>query len=139
MGAGFPLHVVSERGAPFSDLVDHISVPGVQGSLGIYHGHAPLLSRLKPGVLKITRCDGGIDMMMLEGGLIEVQRTGVTILANSFQRAEELDRERALRARDRAQECLRACSDEARLRQAYAKLEAALARLHILDAVSARS
>lgn len=132
------LTVVSEQGDRFSGPVDHLSVPGVQGSLGLYPGHAPLLSRLKPGVLKITHPDGEIEMMMLEGGLIEVQPTGVTILANHFQRAEDLDRDRALRARDKAQACIRNCADGERLRWAYAKLEAALARLHILDAKHAR-
>lgn len=133
MGLSFQLNVVSERGEYFSGSVDHVTVPGVDGSLGIYFGHAPLLAQLKPGVLEIARPDGEMERMLLEGGIVEVQRTGTTVLANTCRRAGDLDRDRALRACENARECIHSCSDEERVRQAYARLEVALAQLRVLE------
>lgn len=100
------LDIVSAEREIFSDIVEMVIVSGEIGELGITPGHAPLLTRLKPGNIRVTRQGGREDIYYVSGGMLEVQPFYVTILADLVERAEDLDEERALAAKKRAEEAL---------------------------------
>ena len=99
--------VVSVERIVFSDSVDMVLAPGVDGVLGILPHHAPLLTTLVPGEITIRKAGQEDVFMAIGGGFIEVRPDRVTILADSAERAEEIDIERAEAARRRAEERLR--------------------------------
>jgi F-type H+-transporting ATPase subunit epsilon len=98
--------VVSVERIVFSDSVDMVLAPGVDGVLGILPHHAPLLTTLVPGEITIRKAGQEDVFMAVGGGFIEVRPDRVTILADSAERAEEIDIERAEAARRRAEERL---------------------------------
>lgn len=103
---------------------------GVAGELGILPQHAPLLTQIKPGTLKITLADGNEELLYVSGGVLEVQPNKVTVLADVAQRSEELDEERAQAAMRAAEEAIQSGADidyakaQAELAQAAAQLQA---------------
>ncbi|MBM4458833.1 MAG: F0F1 ATP synthase subunit epsilon [Chloroflexi bacterium] len=98
--------VVSVERTVFSDDVDMVLAPGIEGQLGILPHHAPLMTALAPGELIIRRAGQDDLSMVVGGGFMEVRPDRVTILADSAERAEEIDIARAEAARQRAQERL---------------------------------
>ena len=114
--------VYSEEG------VDRLIVPGVEGELGVLTLHAPLLTMIQPGVMRIVK-DGDEVEMAITGGFIEVRDNRVTILADAAERAEEIDEVRAEEARRRAQRLLEEREAEVDLARAEASLRRALIRL----------
>ena len=114
--------VYSEEG------VDRLIVPGVEGELGVLTLHAPLLTMIQPGVMRIVK-EGDEVEMAITGGFIEVRDNRVTILADSAERAEEIDEVRAEEARGRAQRLLEERKAEVDLASAEASLRRALIRL----------
>ena len=98
--------VVSVERTVFSDDVDVVLAPGIEGQLGILPHHAPLMTALAPGELIIRRADKGDLYMVVGGGFMEVRHDRVTILADSAERADEIDIARAEAASQRAQERL---------------------------------
>ena len=99
----------------------------------ILPGHTPLISRIRPGTVKIVRADQGEENIFVAGGILEVQPGSVTVLADTAIRAADLDEARALEARQRAEEALRNAKDKADI----AVVEAELAML-AAQAVAAR-
>lgn len=120
--------VTAERVVYSEEGVDRIIVPGVVGELGVLPQHAPLLTMIQPGVLRIVKRDDEIEMV-ISGGFIEVREDRVTILADAAERAEEIDVARADAARQRAQTLLSERAAEMDLSRAQAELARALARL----------
>jgi F-type H+-transporting ATPase subunit epsilon len=123
------LEVVTPDRQVVHESVTSVTVPGKNGYLGILPGHAPLLSELKTGELGYTH-EGTNHYLAVCWGFAEVLPDRVIVLAHTAERAEEIDRARAERALERAQERLKKVSDPAidaeRAREAYAR---ALARL----------
>ncbi len=114
--------VYSEEG------VERLIVPGVEGELGVLTLHAPLLTMIQPGVMRIVK--GGDEVeMAITGGFIEVRDNRVTILADAAERAEEIDETRAEAARRRAERALEERGPEVDLAKAEASLKRALIRL----------
>jgi F-type H+-transporting ATPase subunit epsilon len=112
---------------------DMVVVPGMAGEMGILPNHAPLLSTMKFGILKV-RTKGGEEVFTVAGGLIEVQPHLITILANSAENVEEIDVARAEAARHRAEEMLEQGPPPDS--DTYLKMEAALRRSNLrLEAV----
>ncbi len=103
-----PLHleIVTSDRTVFDGEVDMVTVPGGAGVMGILPQHAPVLSTLKPGELRVKRNDE-IQEFAIGGGFIDIHSNRVIILADSAERAEEIDIARAEAARLRAQEMLR--------------------------------
>ena len=114
--------VYSEEG------VDRLIVPGVEGELGVLTLHAPLLTMIQPGVMRIVK-EGDEVEMAITGGFIEVRDNRVTILADAAERAEEIDEVRAEEARRRAQRLLEDREAEVDLARAEVSLRRALIRL----------
>ncbi|ARP83891.1 F0F1 ATP synthase subunit epsilon [Bordetella genomosp. 8] len=117
--------VVSAESAIFTGEAKFVVLPGESGELGILPGHTPLISRIRPGTLKIVREDNSEENVFVAGGILEVQPGSVTVLADTAIRAADLDEAKAEAARQKAQEALRNAKDKADI----AVVEAELAML----------
>ncbi len=109
----------------FAGDVDIVVAPGVDGEMGILPHHAPLLTTLKPGVMRVRHA-GTEEVFAISGGVMEVRPDIVTVLADSAERADEIDVARAEEARQRAELSLRAGLPPNS--EAYLAAEAALRR-----------
>jgi F-type H+-transporting ATPase subunit epsilon len=125
--------VVSAEAAIFTGEAKFVVLPGEAGELGILPGHTPLISRIRPGTLKIVREDNSEENVFVAGGILEVQPASVTVLADTAIRAADLDEAKAEAARQKAEEALRNAKDKADI----AVVEAELAML-AAQAVAAR-
>ena len=127
------LEVVTPTRLVVSQDVDLATAPGEDGEFGVMANHAPLLASLKIGEMRITD-DGNVVRMAVSGGFCEVSNNKMTVLAEAAERAEEIDVDRALRAKERAEKRLQEAAagkadiDEAR---AMAALQRALVRLKV--------
>ena len=123
-----PLRVVSVERSLFEGDVDFIVATGIDGEIGILPRHAPLMTILKPGALKITQ-GGQEQLLFVGGGFLEVLPDRVTVLADVAEHAEEISEERAEEARRRAQEKLAGtltAAEETEFQNALAIAEARL-------------
>lgn len=128
------VEVVSSEERIFSGVADFIVVPTVQGELGIYARHEPIMSLVRPGVLRVTKSESKEEVLVaISGGILEVQPDKVMILADVAIRSSEMDAERAEKARATALEKLKNSSDEKTQAKAQAALAAAIAELKALD------
>lgn len=123
--------VTAER-MVYSDDVDVVIAPGVEGQLGILPNHASLLTMLQPGEL-VVRKEGEETEMFVSGGFLEVMQNRVTLLADVAERAEEIDIARAEEAKRRAEERIKQAPPEMDLAVAEAALRRALARIKIAE------
>ena len=124
--------VTAERLVYSEEGVERLIVPGVEGELGVLALHAPLLTMIQPGVLRIVKGNDEVEMA-ITGGFIEVRQNRVTILADAAERAEEIDAVRAEEARRRAQRRLEERASEEDLARAEASLARALARIKVAE------
>ena len=111
--------------------VDEVIAPGSLGELGVLPNHAPLITSLQPGELRV-KSGGSEDDFFVSGGFLEVQSDQVTVLADAAERDSEIDLERAETARQRARERLDQATDADRAR-AQASLSRSLGRLKVLE------
>ena len=100
------LDIVSAEKEIFSGIVEMVVATGELGEVGITPGHAPLLTVLKPGEIRITLPGGEQDVYYVSGGMLEVQPFYVTVLADAVERADNLDEAAALAAKERAEKVL---------------------------------
>ena len=106
------LEIITAERQVFSDEVDMVVAPGIDGQLGILPRHAPLMTMLKPGELTVRKA-GEEDMYVaVSGGFMEVLGNRVSILADACERSDEIDEERAQQAVQRAQERLASRSED---------------------------
>lgn len=120
--------IVSQDRTVFQGDVDIVILPGVAGEMGILPHHAPVLTILKYGVIKIRK-NGNEEMFAVAGGMAEVQPEIVTILADAAENIEEIDITRAKAAKKRAEEALAKLKPEDH--DAYLTMEAALRRSNL--------
>jgi F-type H+-transporting ATPase subunit epsilon len=104
--------IVSAEGAIFSGDADMVFAPAKMGEVGIAPRHAPLLTLLKPGEVRVQMPDGQEQHFFVGGGALEVQPNKVTVLADTALRAKDLDESAALAAKQRAEEALNKASDK---------------------------
>ncbi len=126
------LEVVTPEKKVYSEDVRFVVVPGVVGELGILPDHAPLMSGLKTGVMKVQQ-EGKTFKMAVSGGFVEVRSSRVTVLADSAERAEQIDRNRAEAAKARAEQRLATKSADVDVLRAEMALQRALNRLKALQ------
>lgn len=98
--------IVSAETEIFSGQVAHLVVSGLLGELGIYPGHTQLVTALKPGSVRLVKPDGEDEVLYISGGILEVQPTLITLLADTAVRAADLDEVAALEAKQRAEHAL---------------------------------
>ena len=125
--------VVSAEKALFSGLVEFVVVPGEMGVMGIYPRHAPLLTRIKPGSVRLKKPDQSEEeLIYVSGGMLEVQPNMVTILADTAIRGADLDEARSLEAKRAAEEAMKNRASDMDYAQAQSELAEAIAQLHAI-------
>lgn len=129
--------VTGERVVYQAEGVDEIIAPGSEGTLGILPNHAALISLLDAGELRVKK-GGTEESMVVFGGFIEVLDNRVIVLADSAERAEEIDLERASSARDRAETSLHERGERQSVAEAEAALRRAAVRLKVGERVRRR-
>ena len=130
-----PIHldIVTPERLAFSEDVDSVQVPGIEGELGILPHHAPLVSTLGVGELRIRR-GGTEESFAIAGGFVQVRPDRVVVMAETADLASEIDLERAQEARREAERALEAGYREgADLAAARAQLQAALTRIRVAE------
>lgn len=128
-GKTLRLEVVTPERKVLSEDISSLVVPAIEGYLGILPNHAPMISGLEPGVLKYKVSDN-YKKMAISGGFLEVSENKVSILANTAELPEEIDLERARRAKERAEERLKHKKEIDALRAEMA-LKRALVRIRV--------
>ncbi len=121
--------VVSAEASIFSGEAKFVTLPGEAGELGILPGHTPLISRIRPGTVKIVKPDDREELVFVAGGLLEVQPGTVTVLSDTAIRSQDLDEAKAEMARKRAEEALRNAKDKAEVAVVEAELAMLAAQL----------
>ena len=124
--------VVSAEELIFSDAARFVALPGEQGELGIYPKHTPLITRIKPGSVRIETADGKEEFVFVAGGILEVQPDRVTVLSDTAVRGEDLDEQKANAARLAAEEALKNANGELDMAVARNELMVLAAQLSAL-------
>ncbi|MDO9054285.1 MAG: F0F1 ATP synthase subunit epsilon [Gallionella sp.] len=128
--------VVSAEELIFSGLAEVVVVPGEMGELGIYPRHAPLLTRIKAGSVRIKRPDiAEEELIYVSGGMLEVQPSVVTILSDTAIRGKDLDEARALEAKQTAEEAMKNRTSDIDYAQAQSELIEAVAQLRAIQQI----
>ena len=125
--------IVSAEGEIFSGPATMVFAPASQGDLGIMPRHAPLLTLLKAGEVRVQTPDGVEQHFFVGGGALEVQPTRVTVLADTAMRAKDIDEAAALAAKQRAEEAIRDKVSHITQAEAMAELARAAAQLKLLE------
>jgi F-type H+-transporting ATPase subunit epsilon len=125
--------IVSAEGEIYSGLASMVFVPASQGEIGIAPRHAPLLTLLKAGEVRVQAADGEEHAFYVGGGALEVQPQRVTVLADTALRAKDLDEAAALAAKQRAEELLLEKGEQISIAEAQAELLRAIAQLKMLE------
>ncbi|CAK9886866.1 MAG: ATP synthase epsilon chain [Candidatus Erwinia impunctatus] len=133
MAMTYHLDVVSAEQQMFSGTVEKIQVSGSEGELGIHHGHAPLLTAIKPGMIRIVKEKGDEEIIYLSGGILEVQPGTVSVLADTAIRGADLDEARALEAKRKAEEHMNSSHGDVDFATASAELAKAIAKLRVIE------
>ena len=121
--------VVSAEVLIFSGEAKFVALPGEAGELGILPKHTPLITRIKPGAVRIEKADGTEEFVFVAGGILEVQPNVVTVLADTAIRGKDLDEAKAEDAKKRAEEALRNKDASIDYAVAQAELVSAVAQL----------
>ncbi len=129
MATTLHLDVVSAEASIFSGEAKFVALPGESGEMGILPHHAPLISRIRPGTMKIVHPDDKEEFIFIAGGIIEVQPNGVTVLSDTAVRGGDLDEAKAQKAREQAEEALRNAKDKAEVAVVEAELAMLAAQL----------
>jgi F-type H+-transporting ATPase subunit epsilon len=125
--------IVSAEGQIFSGEASMVFAPGSQGELGIAPRHAPLLTTLKAGEVRVQAEGGEEQSFYVGGGSLEIQPHQVTVLADTAARARDLDEAAALAAKQRAEDAVRERTDKVDIAEAQAELARAVAQLRAIE------
>jgi F-type H+-transporting ATPase subunit epsilon len=126
--------VVSAEESIFSGVAEMVVVPGTEGELGIFPRHAPLLTRIRPGSVRIKRPDQAEEeLIYVSGGMLEIQPNVVTVLADTAIRGADLDEARAIEAKRAAEEAMKNRETDMDYAQAQALLAQAVAQLQAIQ------
>ena len=122
--------VVSAEESIFSGEAKFVALPGEMGELGIYPRHTPLITRIKPGAVRIERADNGEEeFVFVAGGILEVQPNSVTVLADTAIRGHDLDEAKALEAKKLAEDAMRNAESDIDLAAATSEFATMAAQL----------
>lgn len=127
--------IVSAEENLFSGLVEMVVAAGEMGDLGIIRGHAPLLTALKPGPVRIIKQGGEEEVIYVSGGYLEVQPNNISVLADTAVRAADLDEAAALEAQKHAQQALENQSADFDYSRAMSQLAEAAAQLRTIQQI----
>jgi len=124
--------VVSAEESIFSGEAKFVALPGEAGELGIYPRRTPLITRIRPGSVRIQTADGGEEFVFVAGGILEVQPDCVTVLSDTAVRGKDLDEEKANAAKQAAEDAVRNAKSEVDLARAQSELAIMAAQLAAL-------
>ena len=132
MAGTIHVNVVSAEESIFSGEAKFVALPGEAGELGIYPRHTPLITRIRPGAVRIETADGGEEFVFVAGGILEVQPTSVTVLSDTAIRGKDLDDEKANQAKAAAEEALKNAKTDIDIAMAQSELAVMAAQLAAL-------
>ena len=136
MAMSIHVDVVSAEQEIFSGLAEVVIVPAQMGEVGIYPRHAPMITRIKPGSVRIRIPEQAEDeLIYVSGGMLEVQPSIVTILADTAIRGADLDEAKALEAKIRAEEAMKDKSSKIDYAKAQAELAESLAQIAAIEKI----
>jgi F-type H+-transporting ATPase subunit epsilon len=124
--------VVSAHESIFSGEARFVVLPGEAGEIGVYPRHTPLITRVKPGSVRIEMVDGREEFVFIAGGILEVQPDRVTVLSDTAIRGKDLDEKKADAARQAAEEALKNAKSEIDLAKAQSELAVMAAQIAAL-------
>ena len=124
--------VVSAEESIFSGEARFVALPGEAGALGIYPRHTPLITRIKPGSVRIEMPDGSEEFVFVAGGILEVQPNCVTVLSDTAIRGKDLDEQKANEAKIAAEEALKNAKGELDIARAQSELAVMAAQIAAL-------
>jgi F-type H+-transporting ATPase subunit epsilon len=127
--ATIQVDVVSAESSIFSGEAKFVALPGESGELGILPGHTPLITRIRPGSLRIEAADGTEEFVFVAGGILEVQPHSVTVLADTAIRGADLDEAKASEAKRRAEEQMATRGSDIEFAHAQSEFALAAAQL----------
>jgi F-type H+-transporting ATPase subunit epsilon len=125
--------VVSAEEQIFTGEAKFVALPGEAGELGIYPRHTPLITRIKPGSVRIEMADGKEEFVFVAGGLLEVQPNSVTVLSDTAIRGKDLDEQKANEAKAAAAEMLKNAKSEVDIAKAQSELAVMAAQIAALQ------
>ena len=132
MAGTIHVDVVSAEESIFSGEAKFVALPGEAGELGIYPRHTPLITRIRPGAVRIEMADGGEEFVFVAGGILEVQPTSVTVLSDTAIRGKDLDDEKASKAKAAAEEALKNAKNDIDIAMAQSELAVMAAQIAAL-------
>ena len=138
MAISVHLDIVSAEAQIFSGLAEMIVVSGVLGDLGILPGHAPLLANIKPGPIRVVRQGGEEELYYVSGGVLEVQPSKVTVLADTVVRAADIDEAAAVHAKEEAARTLSTKKGAIDFSAVLQQIARATAQLRTIDLLRSR-
>ena len=124
--------VVSAEESIFSGEAKFVALPGEAGELGIYPRHTPLITRIRPGAVRIQRPDGSEEFVFVAGGVLEVQPDRITVLSDTAIRGKDLDEAKASEARKVAEEAVKNAKSDVDLAKAQSELAVMAAQIAAL-------
>ncbi|WP_341910189.1 F0F1 ATP synthase subunit epsilon [Polaromonas sp. YR568] len=124
--------VVSAEESIFSGEAKFVALPGEAGELGIYPRHTPLITRIRPGAVRIEKADGSEEFVFVAGGLLEVQPDCVTVLSDTAIRGKDLDEAKATAAKAQAEEALKNAKSDIDIAMAQSELAVMAAQIAAL-------
>ncbi len=124
--------VVSAEESIFSGEAKFVALPGESGELGIYPRHTPLITRIRPGTVRIEKADGTEEFVFVAGGVLEVQPDHITVLSDTAIRGKDLDEAKATEARKAAEEALKNAKSDIDLAKAQSELAVMAAQIAAL-------
>ncbi len=124
--------IVSAEASIFSGIAEMVFAPAVMGEVGILPRHAPLLTRLRPGEVRLKLPGGEEEFYYVSGGILEIQPSGVTVLSDTALRAHDIDEAKALEAKQRAEQTLKDKKGEIDYARAESELAEAVAQLNAI-------
>jgi F-type H+-transporting ATPase subunit epsilon len=127
------VNIVSAEAEIYSGTVEQVYAPAVMGEVGIYPRHTQLLTKLKPGEVRVIKEGGDEEFFFVSGGMLEVQPHVVTVLADTAVRAKDLDEAKALEAKKRAEQALSDRHGDMDYARAEAELAEAIAQLQAIQ------
>ncbi|MEP7056809.1 MAG: F0F1 ATP synthase subunit epsilon [Caldimonas sp.] len=133
MAATLQVDVVSAEGSIFSGAAQFVALPGESGELGILPRHTPLITRIKPGAVRIKRADNGDEeFVFVAGGILEVQPGSVTVLADTAIRGKDLDEAKATEAKRLAEDAMKNAKSDIDFAKAQGEFAAMAAQIAAL-------
>lgn len=135
MAATMTVEIVSAESEIYSGTAKMFFAPAVMGEVGVMPKHTPLLTKIRPGEVRVINEDDEEEFFYVSGGMLEILPSGVTVLADTAQRARDLDEAAAMEAKERAEKALADRKDDVDYATAEAQLADAIAQIDAIKKI----